>query len=131
MLTKSHYTTGELAVLFGVPGWAVRRAIDALGEDVPAQVSIGSCRRSYCRASWRNCKTTDTWRRRPPMPNPVFLPHPPMPPPADNPLDRILAQLAAQAKSARVRRWAAELLERGESASGTVGHARKPELSSR
>ena len=35
MLTKSHYTTGELAVLFGVPGWAVRRAIDALGEDVP------------------------------------------------------------------------------------------------
>ena len=65
------------------------------------------------------------------MPNPVFLPHPPMPPPADNPLDRILAQLAAQAKSARVRRWAAALLERGESASSADAAARKAESMSR
>jgi len=32
---KSHYTTGEIAALYGVPGSAARRAIDALGEDIP------------------------------------------------------------------------------------------------
>jgi hypothetical protein len=35
MQSKSYLTTGEIARLLGVPGWAARRAIDALGEDVP------------------------------------------------------------------------------------------------
>jgi hypothetical protein len=33
--SKSYYTTGEIAALYGVPCWAVRRVIDALGGDVP------------------------------------------------------------------------------------------------
>jgi hypothetical protein len=32
---KSHLTTGEIAAMLGVPGWAVRRAVDTLGENVP------------------------------------------------------------------------------------------------
>jgi hypothetical protein len=35
MSHKSHLTTGEIATLFGVPGWAARRAVDALGESIP------------------------------------------------------------------------------------------------
>jgi hypothetical protein len=34
MSDKSHLTTGEIAAKLGVPGWAVRRAVDALGEDI-------------------------------------------------------------------------------------------------
>jgi hypothetical protein len=32
---KSLYTTGEIAALYGVPPWAARRAIDAVGEAIP------------------------------------------------------------------------------------------------
>jgi hypothetical protein len=35
MSEKTHLTTGEIAAKLGVPGWAVRRAVDALGEDIP------------------------------------------------------------------------------------------------
>jgi hypothetical protein len=32
---KTHLTTGEIAAELGVPGWMVRRAVDALGENIP------------------------------------------------------------------------------------------------
>jgi hypothetical protein len=32
---KTHLTTGEIAAEFDVPGWLVRRAVDALGEEIP------------------------------------------------------------------------------------------------
>jgi hypothetical protein len=32
---KTHYTTSELAGHFGVADWQVRRAVDALGAEVP------------------------------------------------------------------------------------------------
>jgi hypothetical protein len=35
MSDNTHLTTGEIAAELGVPGWAVRRVVDALGEDIP------------------------------------------------------------------------------------------------
>lgn len=35
MADSSHLTTGELAALFGLADWQIRRAVDALPDDVP------------------------------------------------------------------------------------------------
>ena len=35
MAKEATFTTGELAARFGVPGWRIRRAVDALGDAVP------------------------------------------------------------------------------------------------
>jgi hypothetical protein len=32
---KTHYTTSEVAARFGVADWQTRRAVDALGAEVP------------------------------------------------------------------------------------------------
>jgi len=31
----SHLTTGEIAEMYGLPDWKIRRAVDALGLDIP------------------------------------------------------------------------------------------------
>ncbi len=35
MLESSHLTVGDVAKMFGVPNWKVRRIVDGLGADIP------------------------------------------------------------------------------------------------
>jgi hypothetical protein len=35
MRPKTHLTTKEIAEALGIPVWLARRAVDALGEDIP------------------------------------------------------------------------------------------------
>ena len=34
-MVPNHYTIGEIANLFGLPDWKIRRAVDGLGQEIP------------------------------------------------------------------------------------------------
>jgi hypothetical protein len=35
MTSQSHLTIGQIADIYGVPGWKIRRVVDSLGVDIP------------------------------------------------------------------------------------------------
>ncbi|MBT6155798.1 MAG: hypothetical protein HOK71_12085 [Planctomycetaceae bacterium] len=35
MSIKTHYTVGEVAELYGIPNWKIRRVADSLGDTIP------------------------------------------------------------------------------------------------
>jgi hypothetical protein len=34
-MVQAHLTVGEVATLYNLPTWKIRRAVDALGDDIP------------------------------------------------------------------------------------------------